>query len=168
MDTIRLENKGKTKMVAHRGLSGIELENSLAAFVAAGNRDYYGVETDVHVTKDGKYVIFHDDRSGRVAEKDIALEEVEFSQIRSLRLQERGTEGGYSDMQKPLSLSEYLRVIRRYEKVAVVELKNQLPLVIETVILVPDLALLDQLAVVVAALVAHASRNVHRKNAPLR
>lgn len=124
MDTIRLENKGKTKMIAHRGLSGIELENSLAAFVAAGNRDYYGVETDVHVTKDGKYVIFHDDRSGRVAEKDIALEEVEFSQIRSLRLLERGTEGGYSDMQKPLSLSEYLRVIRRYEKVAVVELKN--------------------------------------------
>ena len=124
MDTIRLENKGKTKMIAHRGLSGIELENSLAAFVAAGNRDYYGVETDVHVTKDGKYVIFHDDRSGRVAEKDIALEEVEFSQIRSLRLLERGTESGYSDMQKPLSLSEYLRVIRRYEKVAVVELKN--------------------------------------------
>ena len=39
MDTIRVKEKGKTQMVAHRGLSGIELENTMASFVAAGNRD---------------------------------------------------------------------------------------------------------------------------------
>ncbi len=41
-------------MVAHRGLCGLEPENSIPAFVAAGNRSYYGVESDVHVTADGK------------------------------------------------------------------------------------------------------------------
>ena len=42
MDTVKII-KGKTKLIAHRGLSGIETENTAAAFVAAGNRDYYGI-----------------------------------------------------------------------------------------------------------------------------
>ena len=37
MDTIKIENK-TVKMVAHRGLSGIEKENTCSAFVAACNR----------------------------------------------------------------------------------------------------------------------------------
>ena len=42
---IFIEEHGNTKMVAHRGLSGIETENTAAAFVAAGNRGYWGSET---------------------------------------------------------------------------------------------------------------------------
>ena len=60
MDTIKID-KNNVKLIAHRGVSGIERENTAAAFVAAGNRSYYGIETDVHVTKDGKFVIIHDD-----------------------------------------------------------------------------------------------------------
>ena len=44
MDTIKI-NRGNTRMIAHRGVSGLETENSIPAFVAAGNRSYYGVET---------------------------------------------------------------------------------------------------------------------------
>ena len=44
MNTIKL-NKGNVRVVAHRGLSGIERENTNAAFVAAANRSYYGIET---------------------------------------------------------------------------------------------------------------------------
>ena len=36
MDVIRIDSK-ETKMVAHRGLSGLERENTCPAFVAAGN-----------------------------------------------------------------------------------------------------------------------------------
>ena len=35
MDTIKIEKKN-TLMVAHRGVSGLEKENTLAAFIAAG------------------------------------------------------------------------------------------------------------------------------------
>ena len=66
MDTIKI-NKGSTRLIAHRGLSGLETENSIPAFVAAGNRSYYGVETDTHVTRDGRFIILHDDSTGRVA-----------------------------------------------------------------------------------------------------
>ncbi len=57
MDTIKIEKKN-TLMVAHRGVSGLEKENTLAAFVAADNRSYYGVETDVHRTR-GRQVRRH-------------------------------------------------------------------------------------------------------------
>ena len=41
MDTVKIKAKG-VKMIAHRGLSGIERENTYPAFVAAANRSYYG------------------------------------------------------------------------------------------------------------------------------
>lgn len=53
-------------MIAHRGVSGIECENTAAAFVTAGNRSYFGIETDVHRTADGQYIIIHDDDTKRV------------------------------------------------------------------------------------------------------
>ena len=61
-NTIKLENKGNVRMVAHRGVSGLEKENTNAAFVAAGNRSYYGIETDVHLTADNRFILIHDDR----------------------------------------------------------------------------------------------------------
>lgn len=56
----------KPWMIAHRGLSGLERENTCAAFVAAGNRSYYGIETDIHRTKDGKYIVYHDNNLVRL------------------------------------------------------------------------------------------------------
>ena len=70
--------KQKVKMIAHRGMSGIETENTSSAFVAAGNRSYYGIECDIHVTADGEFVIIHDDDTGRVAKKDVNIEKSTF------------------------------------------------------------------------------------------
>ena len=38
MDTVRFAHEKKPLMVAHRGCSALERENTAAAFVAAGNR----------------------------------------------------------------------------------------------------------------------------------
>lgn len=50
----------KPLVIAHRGASSIELENSLAAFRAAAGQGADGVELDVHATIDGEIVVFHD------------------------------------------------------------------------------------------------------------
>ena len=73
MDTVKID-KNATRMIAHRGLSGIEPENTNAAFIAAGNRSYFGIETDVHRTADGKFVVIHDDTTDRVCEEDLSVE----------------------------------------------------------------------------------------------
>lgn len=123
MDAIRIDRK-QVKMVAHRGLSGVELENTNAAFVAAGNRDYWGIETDVHQTADGKYIIFHDDKTDRVATANVVVEESTFDQLRSLQLKEvRNNDAIRVDLKMP-SPEEYFAICKRYGKVAVFELKN--------------------------------------------
>ena len=48
-------------VIAHRGASGYEVENSLAAFRAAGPKGADAVELDVHATADGALFVHHDD-----------------------------------------------------------------------------------------------------------
>lgn len=122
MDTIKFDKKN-TLMIAHRGLSGIEKENTNAAFVAAGNRSYYGIETDVHKTLDGKYVVFHDDTTGRVAIDDMEVEKTTFDCLRNLLLTDIDGKKGRSDIRIP-TLEEYISICKKYEKIAVLELKN--------------------------------------------
>ncbi|HWC72659.1 MAG TPA: glycerophosphodiester phosphodiesterase [Gemmatimonadales bacterium] len=50
----------KPLVIAHRGASSVELENSLAAFRAAAGQGADGVELDVHATLDGELVVYHD------------------------------------------------------------------------------------------------------------
>jgi len=50
----------KPLVIAHRGASSIELENTLAAFRAAAGQGADGVELDVHATIDGEIVVLHD------------------------------------------------------------------------------------------------------------
>lgn len=125
MDTIKV-NKGNVKMVAHRGVSGLELENTIAAFVAAGNRSYYGIETDVHVTKDEQIAVFHDDNLKRVAGVDLVVEESTLAELQSIPLYDGKVPGKFrTDLRIPI-LSEYIGVCKKYGKKAVLELKNQM------------------------------------------
>lgn len=121
MDTKRIQHF-QTRMIAHRGLSGLECENTCAAFVAAGNRDYYGIETDVHKTADGKFVVIHDDDTARVAPVNIPVEGSDFETLRSLVLFDIDRVQR-ADLKIP-TLREYLEICRKYEKTAVLELKN--------------------------------------------
>ena len=124
MDTLHLAAP-KPRMIAHRGLSGIEMENTCSAFVAAGNRSYFGIETDVHVTEDGQFIIIHDDTTKRVGLDDLSVEKSTFETLRSLRLCDRDGKRGRKDLVLP-SLLEYTQICKKYEKVSVLELKNHM------------------------------------------
>ena len=121
-NTLRL-NQDKVLMVAHRGLSGIELENTASAFVAAGNRSYYGIETDVHRTGDGQFVVIHDDTTKRVGIENLVVEETSYETLRALRLADKDGVRGRNDLRIP-SLLEYTQICKKYGKVSVLELKN--------------------------------------------
>lgn len=122
MNSIPFEDKGEIKMIAHRGLSGLETENTCAAFVAAAVKSYYGIETDVHVTKDKKFICVHDDDLKRIANLDWVVEETTFDKLRSVRLKDSAG-NVREDLCLP-SLEEYFSICKRYQKKAVLELKN--------------------------------------------
>lgn len=119
------ENKGDVKMIAHRGLSGILLENTVPAFELAGQKSYYGIETDVHVTKDGKFIIVHDDDLERIAGLDLCIEETDYDTLRALRFKDVYGDSEEKNMYLP-SLDEYLEICKQYDKQAILELKNKM------------------------------------------
>ena len=126
MNTILFEDKGNIRMIAHRGVSGLELENTCPAFVAAGVKSYYGIETDVHVTLDGKIIVFHDDNLKRLTGIDKKVEECTFDELRAIRLTDKDGVTKRGDLFLP-TLEEYISICRKYEKQAVLELKNPMP-----------------------------------------
>ena len=125
-NTIQIDKK-HVKMVAHRGVSGLECENTCAAFVAAGNRSYYGIETDVHVTADGQFVVIHDDRTGKVSNVDLPVEGSTREELSEVRLYSCGRKVSPTrrDLVIP-DLADYIRICQHYGKSPVLELKNRI------------------------------------------
>lgn len=123
MNTVNFSKK-EVKVIAHRGLSGIETENTNAAFVAAGNKSYWGIETDVHKTADGFFVVIHDDYTGRVANKDVLVEQSSYEELKTLILKDKDGSTKRKDLIIP-TLEEYIGICKKYDKIAVLELKNK-------------------------------------------
>ena len=67
---------------AHRGGALDAPENSMAAFQAAVDIGYRYLETDVHLTLDGRVIAFHDDVLGRVTDMEGRVCETPYSQIK--------------------------------------------------------------------------------------
>ena len=68
---------------AHRGSSGTHPENSLAAFHEAARLPIYGVEFDVHLTKDGELVVIHDETIDRTSDGKGFVKDMTLAELRS-------------------------------------------------------------------------------------
>lgn len=76
------------KMIAHRGFydnEGDAPENSLPAFKKAVDAGF-GVELDVQLTKDGKLVVFHDEKLKRMCGANVVLTELTFDELETYKL----------------------------------------------------------------------------------
>lgn len=124
-DTKNIAN-GSVQIIAHRGLSGLALENTLFAFEAAGERGYYGIEADVQITKDGKFIIAHDSDLQRIVGLDMQISESSFAELRALRFSDIYGSSDEKNCFLP-SLDEYINICKKYDKQAVLELKNKMP-----------------------------------------
>lgn len=72
------------KLIAHRGYSDAYTENTLTAFRhAAEQPEYYGIETDVHVTSDGYLICNHDDEVHFADGTDMTIAENTLEKLRS-------------------------------------------------------------------------------------
>lgn len=75
-------------MFAHRGYHCSERgipENSVKAFRAALAKGY-GIEIDLHLTKDGRLVVFHDDTLERMCGRTDIIEELTYEELKSCHL----------------------------------------------------------------------------------
>lgn len=76
--------------LAHRGgallPANVGRENTLAAFRAAVDLGYRYLETDVHATRDGGLVAFHDDTLDRVTDGHGLLRDLRLADVRAARV----------------------------------------------------------------------------------
>lgn len=124
-DTIKLENKGNTLMVAHRGLLVKDAGNSIPAFTDAAERSHYGIECDIHVTKDKRIVVNHDNDLGTTTDRSMIIEESLFDDVRAARVKSiYGNKYEGDEMRIP-TLEEYINICKSGDKYCIIELKNR-------------------------------------------
>jgi DNA-binding LacI/PurR family transcriptional regulator/glycerophosphoryl diester phosphodiesterase len=78
------ENRGRLPFcIGHRGASGHERENTLAAFRRAADLGAEMWELDTQMTADGVVVVSHDDDLARVFQMDLHISRISFAELRA-------------------------------------------------------------------------------------
>lgn len=113
------------RILAHRGANSEEPENSIPAFIRAGQVGAWAIETDVHKTSDGELVCFHNKRVDGLTDGEGAIAELTFGDISRLHITAGNNVAAHSadELRIPTFL-DYLTVCHRYGSVAFIELKT--------------------------------------------
>ena len=106
---------------AHRGFSSRYPENTMVAFEAARNAGADGIETDVHLTKDGEVVVIHDENLLRTTGVDKKVCDCTLSEITKIKASK--TMDDKFDAYVP-SFEEFCAFIKESGMKANVELKT--------------------------------------------
>lgn len=132
----------KPKMVGHRGVGFYAPENTIPSYLLTAQKGcYWGAECDIHETKDGKFILLHDDtlndttdalkrfpekkrRDGGIYACDLTLEE-----IKTLSIKDRDKSpmyknvANYGEVRVP-EMREYLAVCAEKGLCPVIEVKR--------------------------------------------
>jgi glycerophosphoryl diester phosphodiesterase len=76
----------------HRGAAGIFAENTVEGFALAASIGVDVIETDAHVTRDGRVVLSHDGTVDRTTDGEGTIAEMTFAQLRALDAGARWTD----------------------------------------------------------------------------
>lgn len=127
--------KDRIKLFAHRGFTPMAPQNSIPAFLEAGRRGFWGIETDVRRTADGHLVCIHDATVDSLYRGSGVVSEMTIAELRLLVRKETETKypeqyigGGVhcwraEELYVPM-YSQYLQICRACGAVPFIELKT--------------------------------------------
>ncbi len=94
-------------VVAHRGARTMQPENTLLAFDLALQQGTDALETDLHFTRDGEIVLFHDHTLERMSDGQGVLSAQTLSELKRLRVRTPGGEFSQAQIPTLAELIEY-------------------------------------------------------------
>lgn len=118
-----IKNTEDIKLTAHRGFSGIAPENTIAAFEKAAEYNFFAAECDVHLTKDGVWVIYHDDNIFRLTNGYKNIADATYNELQEYVI-DNGVNVEKFPNQKIPTLEEFLVVCKDMKIVPQIEIKN--------------------------------------------
>lgn len=118
-----IKNTEDIKLTAHRGFSGIAPENTIAAFEKAAEYNFFAAECDVHLTKDGVWVIYHDDNIFRLTNGYKNIADATYDELQEYVI-DNGVNVEQYPNQKIPTLEEFLVVCKDMNIVPEIEIKN--------------------------------------------
>lgn len=110
------------KMIAHRGASALEPENTIPSFNKAASIGAWGVETDIYVLRDGNIVVFHDADVERMTNGIGEIKNMNLLEVKSLNIDSGNNIHNYNNLKIP-TLDEYLNCCVENKVTPVIEFK---------------------------------------------
>lgn len=110
-------------LVAHRGLSSLYPENTLPAFEGAYEYGFDAFELDIHTTKDGEWVVIHDDDVNYMTDSEGDVEGYTLKELREMKLVSGSNIEDYPDVKMP-TLRETLELCVELDIPPVIEIKK--------------------------------------------
>ncbi len=111
------------KILAHRGASGYAPENTVSAIhMALFEMPCDGIEIDVHLTKDNRLVVIHDDSVDRTTDGKGLIKDYTYEEL--LRFNAFGKFKDRYPTEKIPTLDEVLSLVKKSGKMINIEIKN--------------------------------------------
>jgi len=114
---------GTMRMIAHAGYSAVAPSNTLPAYEAAGKSDFWGAECDIQRTKDGVWILMHNDTVDDMTDGTGKVSELTYDEIMQFNVDVGSNIENYPDL-KVAKLEEYLDVCKKYGLHPVIEIKD--------------------------------------------
>ena len=111
----------KARCIAHRGCHWKCFENTIQAFDAAAKGSYFGIEMDIHLIKNKKWIIHHDPDFLSNGKKHVIKDE-KFDDLIKLPLDNKWNYEAYMP-----SLEDYLKAVKGSGKRPIIEIKPKNP-----------------------------------------
>jgi glycerophosphoryl diester phosphodiesterase len=102
-------------IIGHRGAKVIAPENSLSGFKKVIELGINGVELDVHLTKDGKLIVFHDMDLKRVAGLKTPIKQLTLKELKKYDISELFTKNQEKIMEKLPEEKKYFLELKKIQ-----------------------------------------------------
>ena len=113
---------GSMRMIAHTGYSAVAPGNTIPAYEAAGKSDFWGAECDIQRTKDGVWILMHNDTVDDMTDGTGTVSELTYAEIMEFNVDVGNDIESYPGL-KIATLEEYLDVCKQYGLHPVIEIK---------------------------------------------
>ena len=101
--------------IAHRGKTQEALENTIEAFIHAGQDDHFiGIECDIYSTLDGVFIVHHDEIIPNQPNNH-RINEMNFDEIKDIKL---------ANKYDIPTLEAFLDICKTYKKIPMIEIKK--------------------------------------------